>query len=214
MREPAQLGYPFQSLTMNHPDVCKCGHINGPAAAYLHTTHVPPRVRLLQVVHGYREHLLDLVINNTDFILGWVGHDGLARPSQTGAELPHAPLTPVLYVAGILGFIMAREFDGLTLQDDQLASGGHMAEELCWKKNRTAEISWFYPLSPLFLFQFTIYSMLQFLQPFVNFLLQLNIFLSWIEAHYWGNPSGLWGSPKQYNHTISSYLISVAFILK
>lgn len=119
---------------MNHPDVCKCGDISGPPAAYLHTTHVPPRVPLPQVVHGYCEHLLDLVINNTNFILGWIGHASLTRSSQTGAELPHAPLTPVLYVAGVLGLIMAREFDGPTLQDNHLASSGHMAEELCWKE--------------------------------------------------------------------------------
>lgn len=37
---------------------------------------------------------------------------------------------------------MARDFDGLAFQDDQLASSGHMAEELCWKEQKC--ISWFY----------------------------------------------------------------------
>lgn len=119
---------------MKHPDVYECSDISSPPAAYLHATHVPPRVRLLQVVHGYREQMLDLVVNYTDLILGWIGHAGLTRPSQTGAELPHAPLTQVLYVAGILGLIVARDFDGLTFQHDQLTSSGHMAEELCWKE--------------------------------------------------------------------------------
>lgn len=117
---------------MNHPNVSEGGDISGPPAAYLHATHVPPRVRLLQVVHGYREHLLDLIVDNAEFIPR-VGCAGVARPSQTGAELPHAPLTPVFDVAGILGLIVAGECDGLTLQDEQLISSGHMAVELCWK---------------------------------------------------------------------------------
>lgn len=112
---------------MDHLDVDKCGNISSPPAAYLHTTHVPPGVLLLHIVHGYCEHLLDLVINDTEFIF-WIS--SVPRSSHTGAELPHAPLTPVFYVAGILGLIMARECDGLTFQDDQLISGGHMAEEV------------------------------------------------------------------------------------
>lgn len=119
------------SLTVNHRDVLKRGHISVPPAADLHTTHVPPRVGLLQLLHGYREHLLDLVVNDADFILGWIG---FARPSQTGAELPRAPLTPVLYVAGILGLVGAGDGDGLALHHLQLVSSGHMAEELCWKE--------------------------------------------------------------------------------
>lgn len=129
-------------LTVNHPDVSECGHISGPPTADLHPTHVPPRVRFLQVFHGYREHLLDLVINNTELI-AWVGHAGVIRPSQTGAELPCSPLTPVFYVVGILGLVMAREYDGLTFRDDQLVRSGHMAQEVCKKvQNWISRFHW------------------------------------------------------------------------
>lgn len=117
---------------MNHPDVGECGHISVPPAAYLHAAHVPPGVRLLQVVHGYREHLLDRIVNNAEFIPRG-GRAALVRPSQTGAELPHAPLTPVFDVAGVLGLVIAGQREGLTLQDHQLASSGHMAVEVCRK---------------------------------------------------------------------------------
>lgn len=117
---------------MNHPDVGECCDISDPPAAYLHTTHVPPGVRLLQVVHGYREHLLDRIVNDAEFIPRF-GRAALTRPSQTGAELPHAPLTPVFGVAGVLGLIIAGEREGLTLQDHQLTNSGHMAVEVCRK---------------------------------------------------------------------------------
>lgn len=117
---------------MNHPDVGECGDISVPPAAYLHATHVPPGVGLLQVVHGYREHLLDRIVNDAEFIPR-CGRAALIRPSQTGAELPHAPLTPVFDVAGVLGLVIAGEHEGLTLQDHQLTRSGHMAVELCRK---------------------------------------------------------------------------------
>lgn len=62
-----------QSLTMNDLDVSVSDNISAPYTTYLNTTHVPPRVLLLQVFHGHGEHLLDRVVKNVHFVLSWIG---------------------------------------------------------------------------------------------------------------------------------------------
>lgn len=125
---------------MNHPDVNEGGDVSRPPAANLHATHVPPRVCLRQVAHGYREHLLDLVVGDAE-LLPRFGCAGVAGPGQAGAELPRAPLTPILYVGGVLGLVMAGEREGPTLQDEQLVSRGHVTVEVCWNMD-TCMFSW------------------------------------------------------------------------
>lgn len=125
--------YPTVSLTVNHLDVHERGDVGGPPAAHLHAAHVPAGVVLRHVVHGHGEHQLHGIVGHTHFVSGRVGCTVVVRPGQAAAELPRLPLAPVLDVAGVLGLVVARNFQRLALQDDELASGCHCALD-AWKR--------------------------------------------------------------------------------
>lgn len=118
---------PAVSLTVNHLDVHERGNVGGPPAAHLHAAHVPAGVVLRHVVHGHSEHQLHGIIRHTHFVSGRIGCAVVVGPGQAAAELPGPPLAPVLDVAGVLGLVVARNFQRLALQDEELAGGGHCA---------------------------------------------------------------------------------------
>lgn len=104
-------------LTMNDFDICEGDVVSFPHSAYLHPTHVPPRVLLLQVVHGHSEDLLDRVVEDAHPLLLWVDRASVVGSSQRGAELSCAPLTPVFHIAGVLRLVVAWDCEGASLQD-------------------------------------------------------------------------------------------------
>lgn len=118
---------PAVSLTVNHLDVHELGDVGGPPAAHLHAAHVPAGVVLCHVVHGHSKHQLRGIIGHTHFVSGRIGSAVVVRPGQAAAELPGPPLAPVLDVAGVLGLVVAGDFQRLAVQDEELAGGGHCA---------------------------------------------------------------------------------------
>lgn len=62
---------------MNDLDVNGSDNVTAPHTAYLHATHVPPRVRFFQVLHAHSEHLLDRVVRKAHFVLIWIGRVGV-----------------------------------------------------------------------------------------------------------------------------------------
>lgn len=120
---------------MNDLDVGKCHSISIPEATDLHAAHVPPWVCLLQAVQGHREHQLDRVIKNADFVLGLTG---FISSGQTGAELSGAALAPVLYIAGVLRLVVTRDFEGAPFQNSNIFHRRHPAEE-GWRRVGVSE---------------------------------------------------------------------------
>lgn len=58
---------------MNDFDVSVGHDISGPGATDHQSTHVPPRVGFLQVIHDHREHQVDRVVKNAHFVHSWIG---------------------------------------------------------------------------------------------------------------------------------------------
>lgn len=65
---------------MNDLDVSVCDNISGPSAAYLHATHVPPRLLHCEVIDGHGEHQVDRIIHNAHFVHSWIARAGVIRP--------------------------------------------------------------------------------------------------------------------------------------